>query len=93
MKKSVLLFLSFAIVFAVSASASACPGCSAALGAGAATSKEAATGMALSYSILFMLGMVFSLIGFVGYKIVKVIRAENARHKPVGAGHPQRAGA
>jgi len=81
MKKSVLVVLSLGLCSLISASVSACPGCSAAVGSGAATSKEAMLGVALSYSIIFMLSVVLSLIGFLGYKIASVIRAENKRHR------------
>jgi hypothetical protein len=47
-------------------------------GAAAATPSMA---RGYGWSIIFMLAMVFSLISFAFYQVVKIIRAESAREK------------
>lgn len=81
MKKiALLLAITFAIMLVMSHSTLACPGCSAAMGPSAGTASETNWGRSFSISIYFMLVTVNGLIGFLGYKVYKIIKAEEKRH-------------
>ena len=59
----------------------ACPGCAASLSTQAGTSQEVIWGRSFCMSIYFMLFVVHVLIGFAGYKVYKVIKAEDKRYE------------
>lgn len=50
------------------------------MGSQAGTSQESLWGTSFSYSIYFMLVMVHALIGFAGYKVYSLIKAEEKRY-------------
>lgn len=70
----VLLVLTLVCVDAL-----ACPGCKEALMSPDGKPAVSLTAQGFGWSILFMLGTVFSLIGFAVYKVHGIIAAEEAR--------------
>ena len=84
MKNIAKIFVLLAVAF-VCVDASACPGCKEALMSPDGKPMMSLTAQGFSWSIIFMLVVVHSLIALAFYKVYKIIQAEEARTNRVTA--------
>ena len=84
MKNIARIFVVLAVAF-VCVDASACPGCKEALMSPDGKPMMSLTAQGFSWSIIFMLVVIHSLIALVTYQVYKIIRAEEARTRSVTA--------